>query len=116
MLRLRWPQLRQLLSNSRQTSHSSSTRPPTVIKSQKERQQQLAHYGLYQTADNIVRWKKISPDHPRNWSSKRKAYDIGVIVLLDFWALVEGSVSYYNPTYSLRARGVQEVTSDIGQR
>lgn len=57
-----------------------------ILISRKERQEKLSQYGLFLTTENIVRWKRDNRDHPRNWSTPRKAYDLGLIILLDFWA------------------------------
>lgn len=35
-----------------------------------------------------VRWSNTNPRHPRNWHPLRKAYDIGIIILLEFYTLV----------------------------
>ncbi|KAL2868771.1 major facilitator superfamily domain-containing protein [Aspergillus lucknowensis] len=44
-----------------------------------EQELELTPDGLY------VRWASTNPNHPRNWHPVRKAYDIGVIILLEFY-------------------------------
>ena len=50
----------------------------------------LEDQGLERTGDekNTVRWAFMNPRHPRNWSLRRKAYDITIIILLEFYTLV----------------------------
>ncbi|KAF2827267.1 putative polyamine transporter [Ophiobolus disseminans] len=44
--------------------------------------------GLRRTASNHVEWKKDHEQYPRNWSSRRKFYDTGIIVFLEFYTTV----------------------------
>ncbi len=48
-------------------------------------QEILANFGLERKSDGLVYWQAGSPDHPRNWSSRRKAFDTTVIILLEFY-------------------------------
>lgn len=49
----------------------------------------LAEQELELTPDGrYVRWASTNPRHPRNWHPLRKAYDIGVIILLEFYTSV----------------------------
>ncbi|KAL3454640.1 major facilitator superfamily domain-containing protein [Aspergillus insuetus] len=46
----------------------------------------LEEQGLEFTPDGLhVRWANTNPNHPRNWHTLRKAYDIGLIILLEFY-------------------------------
>lgn len=46
----------------------------------------LTEQELELTPDGkYVRWANTNPRHPRNWHPLRKAYDIGVIILLEFY-------------------------------
>jgi hypothetical protein len=46
----------------------------------------LEEQGLEFTPDGLhVRWANTNPNHPRNWRTLRKAYDIGLIILLEFY-------------------------------
>ncbi|KAL2815642.1 major facilitator superfamily domain-containing protein [Aspergillus cavernicola] len=46
----------------------------------------LEEQGLEFTPDGeYVRWASTNPRHPRNWHPLRKAYDIGLIILLEFY-------------------------------
>lgn len=47
--------------------------------------EEIRTLGLAVTGDGYVRWDKRSPAHPRNWTARRKAYDIGVIIFLEFF-------------------------------
>ena len=53
-----------------------------------ETKEQLLQLGLEVRNDNYVVWQKDNPAHPRNWTAKRKAYDFGLIVFFDLFALV----------------------------
>jgi MFS family permease len=50
-----------------------------------ETQKQLSLHGLEVNSDGYIDWAKNSPSHPQNWSVRRKAYDIGLIIFLDFF-------------------------------
>lgn len=43
--------------------------------------------GLKRTGDekNLVGWAAMNPRHPRNWSKSRKAYDVSLIIFLEFY-------------------------------
>ncbi|KAL2801872.1 major facilitator superfamily domain-containing protein [Aspergillus granulosus] len=46
----------------------------------------LEEHGLEFTPDGLyIRWARTNPKHPRNWGKLRKAYDIGLIILLEFY-------------------------------
>lgn len=45
----------------------------------------LSHSGLKVGNDGYVQWAMDSPAHPRNWSRERKAYDLGLILFLEFF-------------------------------
>ncbi|KAI9368611.1 major facilitator superfamily domain-containing protein [Aspergillus egyptiacus] len=46
----------------------------------------LEEQGLEFTPDGqYVRWASTNPRHPRNWTQLRKAYDIGLIIFLEFY-------------------------------
>ena len=47
--------------------------------------EEIRNLGLAVTRDGYVRWDRRSPAHPRNWTARRKAYDIGVIIFLEFF-------------------------------
>lgn len=36
-----------------------------------------------------IRWASTNPKHPRNWSLARKAWDIGLITLLELYTCVK---------------------------
>jgi len=46
---------------------------------------QLARYGLQRGSDGLISWQRGSKDHPRNWSTARKAFDTTVIIFLEFF-------------------------------
>ncbi|KAL4916059.1 major facilitator superfamily domain-containing protein [Aspergillus aurantiobrunneus] len=49
----------------------------------------LEVHGLELTPDRqYVRWVSTNPNHPRNWNTARKAYDIGLIIILEFYTTV----------------------------
>lgn len=47
-----------------------------------EKELELTPDGRY------IRWACSNPQHPRNWHPLRKAYDIGIIILLEFFTWV----------------------------
>ena len=44
----------------------------------------LSDSGLKVGNDSYVQWVTHSPAHPRNWSRKRKAYDLAIILFSEF--------------------------------
>ncbi|PKY02548.1 MFS general substrate transporter [Aspergillus campestris IBT 28561] len=64
----------------------------------------LEDQGLERTGDekNLVRWATTNPKHPKNWSPLRKAYDVTIIILLEFYTylLAQGIGSVIFPPYS----------------
>lgn len=44
----------------------------------------LCDHDLVLNEEGFVRWSNANPKHPRNWSSKAKAYGTIVILLLEF--------------------------------
>ncbi|KAK6822005.1 MFS multidrug transporter [Apiospora arundinis] len=46
---------------------------------------ELHAHGLERGPDGLIRWRRDSPDHPRNWSSCRKVFDITVIIFFEFF-------------------------------
>ena len=61
---------------SADSSKSSLTLPANEL---------LSYSGLKIGNDCYVQWALDNPAHPRNWSGKRKAYDLGLILFLDFF-------------------------------
>ena len=46
----------------------------------------LAKYGLIlNQKSGYVEWRPDNPDHPRNWTAKRKAYDILVVLFFELF-------------------------------
>ena len=46
----------------------------------------LAKYGLVlNRKSGYVEWRPDNPDHPRNWTAKRKAYDILVVLFFELF-------------------------------
>ncbi|KAI9870096.1 MAG: hypothetical protein M1830_004688 [Pleopsidium flavum] len=54
-------------------------------------QEQLLQHGLGFSDGSFVCWQKTNPSHPRNWTGKRKAYDFGLIIFLDFFTTTIGT-------------------------
>ena len=44
---------------------------------------ELERNGLELTEDGKISWNNNNPAHPRNWGPGRKAYNTGVILLLE---------------------------------
>ncbi|KAK8111752.1 uncharacterized protein PG998_008209 [Apiospora kogelbergensis] len=49
---------------------------------------ELRAHGLERGPDDLIRWRRDSPDHPRNWSSRRKGFDTTVIIFFEFFVTV----------------------------
>ncbi|KAL4748847.1 hypothetical protein BDW72DRAFT_205268 [Aspergillus terricola var. indicus] len=68
-----------------------------------ELQISLKELGLEFTPDGqYVRWTNTNPKHPRNWPTIRKAYNIGLIIFLEFYtyALAQAFGNVVFPPYS----------------
>jgi hypothetical protein len=48
----------------------------------------LEELGLRLVDDGYVKWRPDASAHPRNWTSARKAFDTGLVLLLDLFTLV----------------------------
>lgn len=48
-------------------------------------QHHLHLQGLEIHDGRLVRWRKNAAEHPRNWLARRKAYDITLVIFLDFF-------------------------------
>ena len=57
-----------------------------------ETQQILLSLGLEIARSGHVVWRKDNPSHPRNWTGTRKTFDIGLVVVFDFFACVSQCV------------------------
>ncbi|KAH6618445.1 MFS multidrug transporter [Boeremia exigua] len=57
--------------------------------------------GVTILPNGLVTWNNNSPDHPRNWTPVRKAYDIGVVATMEFFTTV---VSTTGPSAAALAR------------
>ncbi|KAK5731543.1 hypothetical protein LTS12_027255, partial [Elasticomyces elasticus] len=44
-----------------------------------------ANPGISISSAGVVTWRDDSPDHPRNWTTARKSYDIVVVGMLEFF-------------------------------
>jgi hypothetical protein len=51
----------------------------------------LEELGLKLVEDGYVKWRPDASAHPRNWTSSRKAFDTGLVLLLDLFTWVTQS-------------------------
>jgi hypothetical protein len=51
----------------------------------------LEELGLRLVEDDYVKWRPDASAHPRNWTSSRKAFDTGLVLLLDLLTWVTQS-------------------------
>lgn len=51
----------------------------------------LEDLGLMLAVDDYVKWRTDASAHPRNWTSTRKAFDTGLVLLLDLFTWVNKS-------------------------
>jgi hypothetical protein len=45
----------------------------------------LEELGLRLVEDGFVKWRTDASAHPRNWSASRKAFDTGLVLMLDLF-------------------------------
>ncbi|KAM3071018.1 hypothetical protein ACMFMG_009924 [Clarireedia jacksonii] len=74
-----------MLSEPKNDTQLPSTHEPT---STRPVSWYLEKHGLEMEDSYYVRWTKTNPRHPRNWSSRRKAYDYSLLIFLDFFTTV----------------------------
>jgi hypothetical protein len=55
------------------------TNSPTSLK------EHLRLQELEMTGNRVVRWKRDASQHPRNWATKRKVFDVTLVMFLDFF-------------------------------
>lgn len=65
------------------TTHTSTDSSKSTIASPAD--ELLSYSGLRVGNDGYVEWAMDNPEHPRNWSRKRKAYDFALILFLEFF-------------------------------
>jgi hypothetical protein len=51
----------------------------------------LEELGLRLVEDGYVKWRPDASAHPRNWTTSRKAFDTGLVLLLDLFTWVTQS-------------------------
>ena len=67
--------------------------------------------GLKVGNDGYLQWDLGSPAHPANWSRRRKAYDFGLILFLEFFMSTIGAGGTPASFYGLGALGQK---SEVG--
>lgn len=92
----------KLVSISTDSSKSSLTLPADEL---------LSCSGLKIGNDGYVQWALDSPLHPRNWSRGRKAYDLGLILFLEF---VMSAISAGGTPASMYGLGVLGHRREVG--
>jgi hypothetical protein len=55
------------------------------VRSDGEHNEALQELGLSLEDNGYVKWRTDCTAHPRNWSASRKAFDTGLILLLDLF-------------------------------
>lgn len=55
---------------------------------------QLAPYRLERRSDGLLYFVNGATNHPRNWSTARKAFDTAVIIALEFYTYVKVAVFF----------------------
>ncbi len=71
----------------------------------------LSYSGLKIGNDGYVQWATGNPAHPRNWSRARKAYDLGLILFLEFFM---SAISAGGTPASFYALGVLGHRREVG--
>ena len=92
----------KLVSISADSSKSSLALPADEL---------LSCSGLKIGNDGYVQWALDSPTHPRNWSRGRKAYDLALILFLEF---VMSAISAGGTPASFYGLGVLGHTREVG--
>ena len=81
------------MSYSDKADHSSDENVQPQVHVQVQQTDQdgadaIEELGLSLDEGGFVRWKADCPDHPRNWTVKRRAFDTGLIFMFDLFTLV----------------------------
>lgn len=74
----------------------------------------LSCSGLKIGNDGYVQWALDSPAHPRNWSRGRKAYDVGLILSLEFLMSVVSAAGTPASFYGLGVLGQRREVGLVG--
>lgn len=70
-------------------NNSKSEEKPSTTVHDVSLEAYLTQYELELTADRqYIRWGSKNPQHPRNWGTARKVYDLTVITLMDLFVYV----------------------------
>jgi hypothetical protein len=93
--------LRKLQSNSTSTGWTTTTTDASSASSTSSLEESLDQNGLVLGQDGYVQWSMSSPDHPRNWSTGRKTYDLGLIIFLDFFTTAISAAGTPASSYAL---------------
>ena len=84
-------------------SQSNEQAPPLASELPQDVQAQLLRLGLQIGNNGYIVWRKDNPAHPRNWSGRRKAFDVGLIVLFDLFAFVLSQTLDYSVIADIKA-------------
>jgi len=104
--------LRKLESHSTSTGWTNDSLSTTS--STRSLEELLDRNGLGLGQDGYVQWSMSSPDHPRNWSSMRKGFDLGLLVWLGFLMAAGSAVGTPASSYALRDFHVSKVVGILG--
>ena len=60
---------------------------------------ELDSHGLQIGHEGFVEWKLDEKRHPRNWNVSKKAFNVGLVCVFDFWMSVIGSSGVCCPLF-----------------
>ncbi|KAI3544731.1 major facilitator superfamily transporter [Colletotrichum abscissum] len=74
----------------------------------------LARYGLERRADGFVNWQRDCATHPRNWTTRRKAFDTTVIILFELYTTIISTTGAVAATEAAPDYGLSRQVSLVG--
>ena len=92
------------------TVSAADSRPSLILPAD----QLLMCSGLKVGNDGYLQWDLGSPAHPANWSRRRKAYDLGLILFLEFFMSTISAGGTPASFYGLGALGQKSEVGLVG--
>ena len=67
-----------------------------------DRHTELDQHGLRLGANDYVEWKPDEKQHPRNWSTQKKTYNVALVCFMECWMTAISSSGVCNLKVFLR--------------
>ncbi|OHE99522.1 major facilitator superfamily transporter [Colletotrichum orchidophilum] len=74
----------------------------------------LAEYGVERRADGLVKWQRDCITHPRNWSTRRKAFDTTIIIFFELYTTIISTTGAVAATEATPDYGLSHQISLVG--